>query len=76
MPLVQTVLLVAKTDRRPELRERIRRDYLHQPALALTLSQAARMWGLESSRAVNCSHLGRRRFPAVSGDARYHRAAK
>jgi DNA-binding IclR family transcriptional regulator len=74
MALVQTVLLVAKTDRRPELRERIRREYLRQPALALTVSQARRLWSLESSTCRQLlDTLVAEGFLVVSESARYHR---
>jgi len=54
--VTQTIRLVEKVDRRPEMRERIRADFLRLPGLKLTLEQSTRLWASSERRATNCSN--------------------
>jgi hypothetical protein len=46
--------LVRQRDRRPSLLVRIAAEYLRLPALALTVAQGSRLWGID---ATTCEHL-------------------
>jgi hypothetical protein len=73
---VRSPLLVPKVDRRPQLRERIREQYLRVPGQSMTLDQARQLFGLEQSTCGQLlDSLQAEGFLAVDADARYHRVA-
>jgi hypothetical protein len=74
--VTQTIRLVEKVDRRPEMRERIRADFVRLPGLKLTLEQATRLWGLERTTCHQLlESLVAAGFLAVGDDGRFHRVA-
>jgi hypothetical protein len=54
MATMATVLVRPRPDRRPEIVDRIRLEYQQLPGLALTATQAQRLWHIE---ATTCRHL-------------------
>jgi hypothetical protein len=77
MLVTRTLRLVPKTDRRPLLREVIRRDFAALPGLAVTVDEGRLLWGLEGSTCGQLlESLAAEGVLAPAPDGRYRRTSE